>query len=113
MREAGQEIITRALVRPRRPVNGKVPLLKLFQPNAFGGVLRWDEKFLRPGSPIGEHGVREFGKAIEQCVPIVRSLLKPGDTLIIDNWRMLHARAAVPADCNARHIERTYLESLS
>ncbi|HAH95942.1 MAG TPA: hypothetical protein DCL69_03455, partial [Firmicutes bacterium] len=35
-----------------------------------------------------------------------------GDTLVIDNWRMLHARSPVPAGREDRKIQRVYLESL-
>ncbi len=33
----------------------------------------------------------------------------PGDTLVVDNWRMLHARSAVPMTQRSRKIHRAYL----
>ncbi|TIW05266.1 MAG: TauD/TfdA family dioxygenase, partial [Mesorhizobium sp.] len=35
-----------------------------------------------------------------------------GDTLIIDNWRMLHARSPIITGTEDRAIERIYLERL-
>ena len=36
-----------------------------------------------------------------------------GDTVIIDNWRMLHGRPAVPEGRRDRHLQRVYLRSLN
>ncbi|MCK1658534.1 TauD/TfdA family dioxygenase [Bradyrhizobium sp. 151] len=53
--------------------------------------------------------VRQAIAEQEQCTC---SLTSPGDTLVIDNWRMLHGRSAVAELCSDRIIERTYLRSL-
>jgi len=39
-------------------------------------------------------------------------LEKPGDTLVVDNWRMFHARSAVPTTQRNRNIHRAYLSTL-
>jgi alpha-ketoglutarate-dependent taurine dioxygenase len=39
-------------------------------------------------------------------------LTSPGDTLWVDNWRMLHGRSAVTADQADRVIERAYFGEL-
>lgn len=44
---------------------------------------------------------------------VTLSLLNPGDTLIVDNWRFLHGRSSVQADDAGRCIERVYLSELS
>ena len=75
-------------------------------------MLRWDREFLRPASKVGEDGMASLNNALTKIDHVNVALHEPGDTLIIDNWRMLHARAHVPADCMARQIERTYLEDL-
>jgi alpha-ketoglutarate-dependent taurine dioxygenase len=36
-------------------------------------------------------------------------LLQPGDTLLIDNWRMLHGRSEVSTQSTSRIIDRVYL----
>jgi alpha-ketoglutarate-dependent taurine dioxygenase len=107
-------VLSRALVRPRRRVEGIFPLLRLYdrqQPDR--GLLRWDEVFIRPASRAGEIGVQKFRECLARSSPISVSLAKQGDTLIIDNWRMLHGRSSVPPACSARVIERLYLEKVS
>jgi len=111
--EVGKDILTRALVQPRRPINGKLPLLRLYQPNDGNGLVRWDEVFFQPASKVGELGVAQFHQALRTSIPLSIALTAPGDTLIVDNWRMLHARAPVPIGCEARKLERVYLESLN
>ncbi len=39
-------------------------------------------------------------------------LEQTGDTLVVDNWRMLHARSAVPMTQRNRKIHRAYLSTL-
>jgi alpha-ketoglutarate-dependent taurine dioxygenase len=39
-------------------------------------------------------------------------LSQPGDTLIIDNWRMLHGRSAVQQSEKDRLLERAYLSDI-
>ena len=38
---------------------------------------------------------------------------KLGDTVILDNWRMLHGRSAVPEKYSDRMLQRAYLEELN
>ena|SRR3984893_15285332 len=107
-------VLSRALVRPRRRVEGTFPLLRLYDRQRLDrGLLRWDEVFSRPASRAGEIGVKKFRECLARSSPISVSLAKRGDTLIIDNWRMLHGRSSVPPACRDRLIERIYLEKVS
>jgi len=107
-------VLSRALVRPRRRVEGSSPLLRLYDRHRQNrGLLRWDEVFICPASRAGEIGVKKFGECLARSSPISVSLAKQGDTLIIDNWRMLHGRSSVPPACSDRLIERLYLEKVS
>lgn len=110
--EAGRAVLSRALVQPRRPVRGEMPLLRLYRPGRDFGLLRWDDVFIRPASRAGEFGVERFREALRDVTRTEVPLLEPGDTLVVDNWRMLHARAPVPAGCEGRILERAYLEWL-
>jgi L-asparagine oxygenase len=94
-------------------MNGKLPLLRIYQPKDAASVLRWDEVFFRPASRIGIAGMTLFREALGACVPTRIALALPGDTLVVDNWRMLHARSVIPIGCEARTLERAYLEQLS
>lgn len=44
--------------------------------------------------------------------PFEIALGEPGDTLIIDNWRMLHGRSQLSVEHAGRVIQRAYLEAL-
>jgi L-asparagine oxygenase len=111
---AGKENLARALVKPRRPLNGAIPLLTLLRPGRAGraSLLRWDEKYIVPASPAGEYGMNLIRSAITRIAKRSIYLRNPGDTLFFDNWRMLHGRSAVGAGQVDRIIERAYLERL-
>ena len=109
----GAGTLFRALVRPRRPRGGVLPLLRILsRPNPNSVLIRWDEEYIRPASEAGRKGIAEFARAVAtQEVTDIR-LSEPGDTLIIDNWRMLHGRSHVPLTSAGRILERSYLEAL-
>lgn len=112
--KCGKSVLSRALVQPRRPLQGAIPLLRLYQQAAGDlGMLRWDQMFIKPSSKNGTSGFNQVREAIarERATPIY--LDEPGDTLIIDNWRMLHGRSPVPKGSEGRVIERMYLEELN
>lgn len=112
VREVDVNVLARALVQPRRPVKGRLPLLRIFQPSEGFGIIRWDDKFFRPASRAGEHGVESFRAALGTVSRHSIALVERGDTIVIDNWRMLHARSPVPPTCEGRILERAYLEQL-
>jgi hypothetical protein len=105
-------VLSRALVLPRRSIKGKFPLLRIHQPTEDFGLIRWDEVFLKPATRMGEIGVELFRTAISAVSKQTIALVNRGDIVIIDNWRMLHARSSVPAGCEGRILERAYLERL-
>ncbi|MCL6705588.1 TauD/TfdA family dioxygenase [Pseudomonas sp. R2.Fl] len=112
VREADEDVLARALVQPRRSVRGRLPLLRIFQPNEGFGIIRWDDKFFKPASRAGKHGVESFRAALGTVSKHSIALVERGDTVVIDNWRMLHARSPVPPSCEGRILERAYLEQL-
>ena len=114
IKQVGETILSRSLVKPRRPVRGKRPLLRLYDRNEEGcRILRWDEKFIVPASPAGIFGMSQI-RAVVATAPCEDVYLTgPGDTLIIDNWRMLHGRGSVPPDARNRTIARAYLRSIN
>lgn len=111
--QVGAGVLARALVRPRRPQCGEVRMLRLRQRDTVGDIFRWDQTYLRPASPIGELAFERVRAHLEAAVPKSVAIVNDGDVLIIDNWRMLHSRPAVPADRQDRHLERVYLRSLT
>lgn len=107
----GDVQLARALVKPRRPLNGAIPLLSLYRPQCGErpSLLRWDEKFIIPASQMGERGMTLLRQALDEVTITSTSLCDQGDTLLIDNWRMLHGRSVVPSEHSDRIIERAYL----
>ncbi|MBW5434551.1 hypothetical protein FXB41_07100 [Bradyrhizobium canariense] len=110
----GANLLSRSLVRARRPLAGRLHLMPLYLPARKSAPprLRWDETYIVPGSDAAVEGIAKVKAAIRSQGEIHCPLSAPDDTLIIDNWRMLHARSAVPTHCGDRLIERAYLRSL-
>jgi L-asparagine oxygenase len=110
----GRSVMSKALVKPRRPVNGSTPLYSLYRPatSVRHAMLRWDEVFIVPASTAGQRGFSEVAKEIGSFPRIPISLQFPGDTLWIDNWRMLHGRSAIGVDQSDRVIQRAYFGEL-
>lgn len=106
------DILTRGIFKPRRPRDGRVKLLRLCEPTDDGYCFRWDDVFLEPASRIGDIAGQRIKEELPKCQPLSIALARPGDTLLIDNWRMLHARSPIPADREDRKIQRIYLENL-
>ena len=108
--DVGRRALIRALVRPRRPLRGNRPLLRLLDRRKDGNELfRWDSLFVAPAT----NESRVVWKAVTDCLGFIEPqeirLDNPGDTLILDNWRMLHGRSMVVVGDEQRRIERAYL----
>jgi hypothetical protein len=106
------DTMTRAVVRPRRPQQKSIPLMRLCEQVEGGYRLRWDEVFLKPASRIGEAASQKVREVLATYEALSIPLADRADTLVIDNWRMLHARSPIPAGHEDRVIERVYLEGL-
>jgi L-asparagine oxygenase len=110
----GRNKLRRALVQPRRPFRNGKQLLRLLdqRDSSDSPILRWDSLFLHPAmleSALVHAAVREY---VAEIVADEITLLSPGDTLIIDNWRMLHGRSRAPEFAIGRHLERVYMGEL-
>ena len=107
------DILGRAIFKPRRPINGALPLLRLCELADEGHRLRWDEAFLKPASKIGQIAQLRIREWLATSEPLQILLTNTCDTLLVDNWRMLHARSPIPRGCEGRAIERVYLGGLN
>jgi L-asparagine oxygenase len=107
--------IRRAMARPRHtPRSGAQCLLPLIFPieeNRFG--FRWDPLFLVPMNLPAQRlaGIMR-DNAWDMTRLVTVTLKSPGDTLIVDNWQLLHGRRPVLATDLSRCIERIYLSEL-
>jgi hypothetical protein len=106
------DVLGRAIFRPRRPRDGKLTLLRLYEPTEAGGCFRWDEIFLKPASRIGDIADCRGREELANCKSLSITLARAGDTLLIDNWRMLHARSPIPLGREDRKFQRVYLEGV-
>jgi|TARA_R110001606_G_scaffold29681_12_gene92468 predicted carbohydrate-binding protein with CBM5 and CBM33 domain len=75
-------------------------------------LLRWDEVFLTASSKAGQDGMEAFKAAVQKSVSVNIPLQKKGDTLVLDNWRMLHGRSHIGQQFLDRRISRAYLEEI-
>lgn len=110
LKDFAQSKATRARFRPRRARNGQIYLLPFCV--AFSGVTlrRWDSLFLKPDNTEANDLARHLELGTQPVTKLV--LRDPGDTLIIDNWRVLHGRTAIPSPRSIRLVERVYLREI-
>lgn len=109
-----KDVLARAIFKPRRPRDGAYALLRLLEPSADDRhLLRWDELFLQSASKIGDKANIQVRDWLAACEPLSIALSQPDDTLVIDNWRMLHARSSILPGREDRAIQRVYLRGLN
>lgn len=110
----GITLLRRTLVQPRRPLDNGKQLLRLVDrfDDCDAPVLRWDSIYLRPATAESQTTFMMVSSCIATMARNDVVLLAPGDTLVMDNWRMLHRRSPVPATAANRHIDRVYVGAL-
>jgi alpha-ketoglutarate-dependent taurine dioxygenase len=97
--------IGRAIVKSRGRQSCMLPLL--FKANEKC-CIRWDSYFLEPMNENAEAIKRLMLSENVWDLAIDISLVDFGDTLILNNHSILHARSNVPIECTERAIERVY-----
>ena len=96
---------------PRKNFGAAVPLsMKILRAGAFS--IRWDPLFIIPLNMSAKACAGILSTPEFRARRIEISLSEEGDTLLIDNWKTLHGRSAVPEDAKSRLIERVYLEEI-
>lgn len=74
--------------------------------------LRWDENVMSPSNPAAEGLVNRLRSALRLSdrvnLPSIR-WNHPGRALVVDNWRVLHARPAVPVADHTRTLHRVFV----
>ena len=112
VQSVGREALRMTIVQPRRPLrNGKHLLRLLERPIAADSDrIRWDTIFLNPSNEFAALTVAHVRDALNRAQPMQFILRDPGDTLVLDNWRVFHGRSAVSADELQREIARAYLK---
>lgn len=99
-------LMRRALFAPRRPLEGKLYLLRMLTEDA----IRWDCLFLTPKNRSARD-VAERMNELASCQSVQNIVLaEPGRTIILDNWRVLHGRSSVPGHGVGRLLDRAYFD---
>lgn len=110
----GREKFRTILVQPRKVVAGRRPLLRLFDIVEGGRELfRWDPLFNLPATKVSGFRIFEIAEYMTEMTASNIFLSCPGDTLVIDNWRMLHGRSSIDKNSNNRKIERVYMKEFT
>jgi L-asparagine oxygenase len=109
----GRISLERALVQPRKPLLGRRSLLRMLERrSATTERIRWDELFVAAATRASGDTVLAVKAYLRSAATTDVVLDSPGDTLLIDNWRMLHGRSSVPLDATDRHVDRAYLSRI-
>jgi alpha-ketoglutarate-dependent taurine dioxygenase len=73
--------------------------------------MRWDSNVMQPlNGPALEISNQLIQTLEDQATPneVQFDWSEPGTILVLDNWRMLHARPAVPENQNSRTLYRVF-----
>lgn len=113
--EFGVDVLRTVLVQSRRPLKHGKQLLNLLDRIALTQQfrLRWDSLYLVPATRQSKQLFEEIKRFLDILKPTEFVLRARGDTLLIDNWRCLHGRAAISKNAQARHVDRAYMSSIS
>jgi L-asparagine oxygenase len=75
-------------------------------------IFRWDPIFLRPLNQHARALARVMLDTTWNSALVRIPLCEPGDTLLINNWQMLHGRSQILEQGSPRNIERVYLSEV-
>lgn len=103
------ELLTRAQFMPRKRLDRKANLLKVWN----GDIFRWDSMFIMPVNKTGKLLKEHIEHRLRSIQPNDLFLNNVGDGLLIDNWRMLHGRSAIDRESMDRKIERVYFNEVT
>jgi hypothetical protein len=105
----GTTSLRKAVFTARKQRIGCSGLVRAMSSHDRSDVLRWDPIFLEPLNQPANALVLAMLDPVWSTTVLKVLLHQPGDTLLIDNWRMLHGRGEVSTQSTARHIDRVYL----
>ena len=112
VKKVGNSRLRMALVQPRRPFRYGRQLLRLLERTESAEIerVRWDSIFLKPTNAFAASVVIEVYDALVHSRQHQVVLREPGDTLLLDNWRLLHGRSPISENGYTRIVDRAYLE---
>lgn len=99
-------LISRSHFKPRKALDRAANILKIKE----GEIFRWDSIFIKPANDSAKKLSLLIQDKLNRVQAVNLSLAKKGDCLLIDNWRMVHARGPISEKEMNRKIERVYFE---
>jgi len=109
----GDITIQRALFKPRKKISGHISLLRFHEKHSGLDKYRWDKLFIVPDNKEAQTIAKHLSNFTSENAELRCYYTAPGDTVIVDNWRMFHGRSSVPETGRDRLIERVYLSEIS
>ena len=103
------DLVNRAHFRSRKRLDRKTSLLKIMHDSLF----RWDSLYIVPVNKAGAELKTIVNERIDTAKVEDVFLSKPGDCVLIDNWRMLHGRGSINKDSMHRKIQRVYFNEVT
>ena len=100
--------LRRSLFRPRRRLDGRLTMLRLYDRGAY----RWDELFIQPMNSIASELQTRIASRISNMLVQKVAFESAKDCIVVDNWNVLHGRSAVSGIGRCRVVERVYLSAV-
>ncbi len=97
----------RALFKPRRKLDRKMFFLRFTQDEVF----RWDPLYIIPENQEARNVAEHLCSLEKECFDRLY-LTQRAQSVLVDNWRVLHGRSDVGATVSSRLIERVYFSEL-
>ncbi len=112
--KVGAASLAQCLCYPRRPVGGELHLLQILEQinDMDSWLLRWDSLYLKPANSYSKQVFDQVIGWLSRSPIQEHKLIDVGDTLILDNWRVLHGRSTIPTELKSRVIQRIYMSAL-
>ena len=104
-----QETFKRSLFRPRRRLDGRLSVLRLYD----RGVFRWDRLFIQPINNRGVELEARIAARIRNEDAAKLYCESCTDCILIDNWNAIHGRSPVPEFASNRIMERVFLSNIN
>mgnify|MGYP001328510116 FL=1 len=105
----GAETYRKALFRPRRRLDGRLSVLRLYD----RGIFRWDNLFILPINERATELQSRIAERVENENVISVCYESATDCILIDNWNAIHGRSAVPEFASDRVLERVFLSRIN
>ena len=99
------EIFKRALFRPRRRLDGRLSIFRLYD----RGIFRWDQLFVLPINTRAKELQARIAERIEDADVARLCCESANDCILIDNRSAIHGRSSVPGFASNRVLERVFL----